>query len=106
MGKVTWRDPYPGETVFGGRGVLVPFRKGPNRSSGESSQGSGQKRKRTAEEAEQEAIAFYRSLSPQDRERRLRMLREDLEKNRGEPMAESFLENEIRMLLSASTTEA
>lgn len=28
MGKVTVtrRDPLPGETVFGGRGVLIPFR--------------------------------------------------------------------------------
>jgi hypothetical protein len=25
-GTVTRRDPLPGETVFGGRGVLIPFR--------------------------------------------------------------------------------
>jgi hypothetical protein len=26
MGKVTWRDPLPGETCFGGKGILVPYR--------------------------------------------------------------------------------
>lgn len=24
--KVTWRDPYPGETMLGGRGIVIPFR--------------------------------------------------------------------------------
>jgi len=24
--KVTWRDSYPGETMFGGRGIVIPFR--------------------------------------------------------------------------------
>lgn len=25
MGKFTWRDPLPTETVFGGKGVLMPI---------------------------------------------------------------------------------
>ena len=26
MGKVTRREPRPGETIFGGKGILVPYR--------------------------------------------------------------------------------
>jgi len=34
MAKLTWRDPYPGETCFGGgSGILIPFNPNRMRSS-------------------------------------------------------------------------
>ncbi len=37
--KVTWRDPKPGETMFGGgKGILVPFKKPSAKTSGAKSE--------------------------------------------------------------------
>lgn len=35
--KVTRRDPYPGERIFGGKGALIPIRKPPANWSTEPS---------------------------------------------------------------------